>query len=254
LNGTRPNKQHNKTLSTASASECAAMSTYHVIALWQNSLDSDSQLEKGYCVNNKIERMVARSLTDEWYKARQYGVSATTVAKAASGPGGFDAELKRALNPEEHVVEDNAYMKFGRDYEEWIVNGLPPEYKIAPNDWLICGVGSERWHLATPDGLNADWSIIAEVKTTGKDWDPDKIPIQYRRQVQWQLHVTGATKCVFAWLLRAESDSGDFVPAWMEPKHTIIERDEDMIADLKEVANRFITDYNNYIEMRELNG
>ena len=205
-------------------------------------------------MNNKIERMVARSLTDEWYKARQYGVSATTVAKAASGPGGFDAELKRALNPEEHVVEDNAYMKFGRDYEEWIVNGLPPEYKIAPNDWLICGVGSERWHLATPDGLNADWSIIAEVKTTGKDWDPDKIPIQYRRQVQWQLHVTGATKCVFAWLLRAESDSGDFVPAWMEPKHTIIERDEDMIADLKEVANRFITDYNNYIEMRELNG
>jgi hypothetical protein len=40
----------------------------------------------------------------------------------------------------------------------------------------------------------------------------------------------------------------------MEPKHTIIERDEAMIADLKEVANRFITDYNNYIEMRELNG
>jgi len=205
-------------------------------------------------VSNKIERMVARSLTDEWYKARQYGVSATTVAKAASGPGGFDAELKRALNPEEHVVEDNAYMKFGRDYEEWIVNGLPPEYKIVPNDWLICGVGSERWHLATPDGLNADWSIIAEVKTTGKDWDPDKIPIQYRRQVQWQLHVTGATKCVFAWLLRAEADNGEFVPAWMEPKHTIIERDEPMIADLKEVANRFITDYNNYIEMRELNG
>jgi len=27
-----------------------------------------------------------------------------------------------------------------------------------------------------------------------------------------------------------------------------------MIADLKEVANRFITDYNNYIEMRENHG
>ena len=205
-------------------------------------------------MSNKIERMVARSLTDEWYKARQYGVSATTVAKAASGPGGFDAELKRALNPEEHVVEDNAYMRFGRDHEEWIVDNLPQEYAIRHNDWLICGVGSERWHLATPDGLNSDWSIIAEVKTTGKDWDPDKIPIQYRRQVQWQLHVTGATKCVFAWLLRVESPLGDFTSAWLEPKHTIIERDENMIADLKEVANRFITDYNNYIEMRELNG
>jgi len=198
--------------------------------------------------------MVARSLTDEWYKARQYGVSATTVAKAASGPGGFDAELKRALNPEDYVVEDNAYMRFGRDYEEWIVDNLPQEYGIKHNDWLICGMGADRWHLATPDGLNADWSVIAEVKTTGKDWEDGKPPIQYRRQVQWQLHVTGAERCVFAWLLRTESEFGDFTPAWMEPKHIVIERDEAMIADLKEVANRFITDYNNYIEMRELNG
>ena len=85
-------------------------------------------------MTTKIERMVARSLTDAWYKARQYGVSATTVAKAASGPAGFDAELKRALNPEEHVVEDNAYMKFGRDWENWIVEALPAEYGIRAND------------------------------------------------------------------------------------------------------------------------
>ena len=196
-----------------------------------------------------LERMVARSQTDEWYKARQYGVSATTVAKAASGPAGFDAELNRALFPEEHVVEDNAYMRFGRDHEEWIVDNLPQEYGIRHNDWLICGTGQNRWHLATPDGLNKDWSIIAEVKTTGKDWDGAKIPIQYRRQVQWQLHVTGAQRCVFAWLLRVESEFGDFTAAWLEPKHIVIDRDEDMIADLIEVANRFITDFNNYKEM-----
>jgi hypothetical protein len=196
------------------------------------------------------DRMVARSQTDEWYKARQYGVSATTVAKAASGPAGYDAELQKALFPEDNIVEDNAYMKFGRDYEEWIVNGLPLEYRIKPNDWLIRGDGDYRWHLATPDGLNDDWSIIAEVKTTGKDWEGSAIPIQYRRQVQWQLHVTGAQKCVFAWLLRATSQSGEFVPAWMEPKHIIMERDEAMIADLIEVAQRFITDFNNYKEMQ----
>jgi predicted phage-related endonuclease len=205
-------------------------------------------------VNNKIERMVARSQTDEWYKARQYGVSATTVAKAASGPAGFDAELQRALNPENHVIEDNAYMKFGRDWENWIVENLPQGFEVKANDWLICGVGADRWHLATPDGLNADWSTIAEVKTTGKDWDGSKIPIQYRRQVQWQLHVTGAKQCIFAWLLRAESDSGDFVPAWLEPKWVVMHRDEDMIADLKDVANRFITDFNNYKEMEAQRG
>lgn len=196
-----------------------------------------------------LDRMVARSLTDEWYKARQFGVSATTVAKAASGPAGFDAELNRALFPEDNVVEDNAYMRFGRDWENWIVENLPAEYGIKPNDWLICGEGQNRWHLATPDGLNKDWSIIAEVKTTGKDWANGKPPIQYRRQVQWQMHVTGAQRCVFAWLLRAEADNGDFVPAWLEPKHIIIERDEDMIADLIDVANRFITDFSNYKEM-----
>jgi len=207
-------------------------------------------------VNSK--RMVARSGTEEWYRARGYGVSATTVAKAAAGPGGYDAELNRALFPEDNIVEDNAYMRFGRDYEDWIVQGLPFEYRIKPNDWLISAVEEER-HLATPDGLNDDWSIIAEVKTTGKDWSKEDretvakdIPIQYRRQVQWQMYVTGATKCVFGWLLRAESEfTGEFVPAWMEPKHIIIERDDDMIADLIDVAHRFVTDYNNYKELQD---
>ena len=195
-------------------------------------------------------RMVARSLTDEWYKARQHGVSATTVAKAASGPAGYDAELQNALFPEQNEIPDNEYMRFGRDYEEWIIDNLPQEFGIKHNDWLICGDGDYRWHLATPDGLNSDWSLIAEVKTTGKDWDGSAIPIQYRRQVQWQLHVTGAKLCVFAWLLRTMSEFGDLTPAWLEPKHLIIERDEDMIAQLIDVAQRFITDYNNYKEMQ----
>jgi putative phage-type endonuclease len=196
------------------------------------------------------ERMVARSQTDEWYKARQYGVSATTVAKAASGPAGYNAELNNALFPEDNEVVDNEYMRFGRDHEEWIVDNLPQEYGIKHNDWLIRGDGDYRWHLATPDGLNDDWTIIAEVKTTGKDWDGSTIPIQYRRQVQWQLHVTGAQRCVFAWLLRTTSEFGDLTAAWLEPKHIIMERDQTMIEELIEVAQRFITDFNNYKEVQ----
>ena len=200
-------------------------------------------------------RLVARSGTDEWYKARQYGVSATTVAKAAAGPGGFKAELDRALHPEDNIVEDNAYMKFGRDWESWIVDMIPAEYGIVHNDWLIRAAEEPR-HLATPDGLNADWSRIAEVKTTGKDWDIDNlnsIPIQYRRQIQWQMYVTGAQTCVFGWLLRLEDMFGEFTPGWIEPKFVEIERDDDLIADLIDVAHRFVNDYNNYLEMKELN-
>lgn len=205
------------------------------------------------------KRLIARSGTEEWYKAREYGVSATTVAKAAAGPGGYNAELERALHPEANVIEDNAYMKFGRDWEQWIVEAIPESYGITANDWLIAAADETR-HLATPDGLNADWSIIAEVKTTGKDWDKGldrgtiaaDIPIQYRRQVQWQMYVTGATKCVFAWLLRFEDDNGVFAPAWLEPKVIIMDRDEDMIRDLIDVAHRFVTDFNNYKELEHI--
>jgi hypothetical protein len=40
------------------------------------------------------------------------------------------------------------------------------------------------------------------------------------------------------------------VPAWLEPKWVVMHRDEDMIAQLIDVAQRFITDYNNYKEMQ----
>jgi hypothetical protein len=64
------------------------------------------------------------------------------------------------------------------------------------------------------------------------------------------LHVTGAEQCVFAWLLRAEAENGEFVPAWLEPKHVVINRDDIMIQHLITVAQNFITDYNNYKEMQ----
>lgn len=184
------------------------------------------------------DRFLAQSGTPEWYSIREGGISATAVAKAAAGPGGYDDVVRSFITPEE--IPDNAYMRFGRDYEEFIVEALPKEFGIRHNDWLICAEGyTDAWKIATPDGLNADHTVIAEVKTTGKDWGEWKsVPIQYRRQVQWQLHVTGADTCVFGWLLRTESYFGDFTPAWIEPKHVIVERDEKMITDLIHVGER----------------
>ena len=40
--------------------------------------------------------------------------------------------------------------------------------------------------------------------------------------------MTDARICHFVWMLRAESN-GVMVPAWFEPKHGIIERDDAMI-------------------------
>jgi len=88
--------------------------------------------------------------------------------------------------------------------------------------------------MATPDGLSLDHKLIGEYKTSGKPLD--KIPANYMRQVQWQLFVTGAEQCVFAYELRLEGPEG-FVPGF-DVECQLVDRDDDMIADLIDVAQK----------------
>lgn len=179
--------------------------------------------------------VAAKSASEgRWLLARKHGVTATQVAKASSGPGGFRQAAEDYWA--DWAEPDNPYMAFGREWEGPISLHLKASLGVMPNDWLIRHPNYPH-HMATPDGISLDHEVISEVKTTGKDWDPDKIPIQYRRQVQWQLYVTGARECVFAWMLREERD-GAFLPAWFDPKVIRIPRDEEMIAELVMVADR----------------
>ena len=179
------------------------------------------------------DRFVVSKETDYegWLNARRYGVTATQVA-TASTPAGFEKAAVDFLT--EYREPDNAYMEFGRDWEPLMADFVQVEYGVDPNDWLIRG--EQAHHLATPDGIGVN--VIGEYKTTGKDWGTvEKLPVRYRRQIQWQLHVTGADACVVAWLLRDEVD-GRFVPAWFEPKTGIVNRDEEMIQGLIVTADR----------------
>jgi len=169
----------------------------------------------------------------EWLAARRTGVTATQVAKAAT-PSGRKEVVEKYF--EAFSTFDNPAMEFGRDQETALSMWVKEHHGgIMPNDWLIRHYG-DSLALATPDGISLSHNRISEVKTTGKDWGSvDKIPIAYKRQVQWQLYVTGADECVFAWMLRAEVD-GRMVPGWFEPKSDIIGRDEVMITNLKLAA------------------
>lgn len=188
-------------------------------------------------------RFISSKLLDEqgWLTARESAVTATMVSSAAT-KSGFTEVTAQIDNPT--PIEQNAYMSFGLDNEAWLSMFLLREYGVLPNDWLIQSDqsnGGLPFEMATPDGLwMSDGSnTIAEIKTTGTDWgDVSKIPIKYRRQVQWQLYCCDADKCVFAWLLRTTDSDGRFVPAWFEPKVGIIERDEKIIAELRDVAER----------------
>jgi predicted phage-related endonuclease len=188
-------------------------------------------------------RFIASKDMDEsaWLAARREGVTATQVAKAATTAGFAEAVQ---MYWDTAGIPDNPYMAFGRDAEGWISLELKKSHEIMPNAWLI--KSDKGPYLATPDGLSLDHTQISEIKTTGKDWG-GKIPIGYMRQVQWQLFVTGAESCVFAWVLRTEVD-GVMVPAWFEPKTLIIERDEDMIQKLIEVADRLYVAVNEGVE------
>jgi putative phage-type endonuclease len=166
-----------------------------------------------------------------WLQARRGGVTATQVAKAAT-KAGFEQAVIDYIDDTQ--IPDNPYMAFGRDYEPVIARTVHTKFGILPNEWLISAANHPH-HLATPDGLSPDHTMIAEIKTTGKDWADGVIPIQYRRQVQWQLHVTGAERCLFAWMKRIEVD-GVFAPAWFEPESLWMERDEGMIEVLRDTA------------------
>ena len=180
---------------------------------------------------------------DAWLTARTRGVTATEVAKAATGKAGLRDALEARVNPQ--PVEANAYMQFGSDNEDWIARVLKRDFDLMPNRWLIAAEGTPE-HMATPDCLSLDHEVIGEVKTGGKSpVDKDGIlrpPIAHMRQMQWQMRCTDATHCYYAFMLRAEV-GGMFVPAWMEPLVALIPRDDVMIAALVKVADQLLIDF-----------
>ena len=180
-----------------------------------------------------VERFIVSSQTkDLWLAARDRGVTATQVAKAST-PAGLKEVLAQIENPT--PVEPNGFMSWGTEREPYIAHVVKERYGVLPNDWLIAADGpGNEWMMATPDGLSLDHSMIGEYKTSGKPLDV--IPLNYLRQIQWQLFVTGAEQCVFAYELRMEGPEG-FVPGF-DVECQVVERNEDIISKLVETAQK----------------
>ncbi|WP_100811757.1 YqaJ viral recombinase family protein [Microbacterium sp. BR1] len=183
----------------------------------------------------------------EWLRARRFGVTATAVAEVAAKQDRAKA-IDAWMHPE--PVEVNGYMQFGTDSEAAMMQYAHQSHGILPVDWVIAG--ANPLHRATPDGLSLDHALIGECKAPGDPWDgaetnQKKIPIRYRRQVQFQLHVTGAERCLFLWNQRVV-DGGWFRLAWFEPRSVWIERDEAMISDLAHVADLMLEVRDEYRE------
>jgi hypothetical protein len=183
----------------------------------------------------EADRFLVRSSDREaWLKARAEGVTATMVQRAFT-PAGMKEVLAEIDEPRE--VTPNAYMDWGNEREPYIAEFVKQRHGLLANDWLISAGGRmspDRWMMATPDGLSLDHTMIGEYKTSGKPLD--KIPAHYMRQIQWQMWVTDAASCVFAWELRMDAPGG-FAPGF-EISTQVILRDDELIKKLVAVAEQ----------------
>lgn len=178
------------------------------------------------------DRVVARA--DDrvaWIRARSRGVTATDVARLSS---------ERALRA---VLQDkmlgsgfsgNAYTDHGRAREPEIARWVRASHRIEPSSTLFHAHG-EPLHLATPDGIGevGGTVVLAEIKTTLHSWR--SIPRSYLRQVWWQQYVLGAERTLVVW-----EQHEQFVPIAGEPRSRWVERDDNEIHQLVQLADRLL--------------
>ena len=172
------------------------------------------------------------------------------MASRAATPSGFAEVVAQIENPVE--VIPNTMMLHGVEREPHIAQVVKERFGIMPNDWLIAkDAGLDQWQMATPDGLSLDHRFIGEYKTSGKPLD--SIPIHYRRQVMWQLYVTGAEQCLFAYELRLDAPGGTFAPDF-DIQTQWVDRDEKIIKELIEVAKKvqMVNVYSSWTEREDL--
>ena len=179
------------------------------------------------------DRIVARSADRvAWLRARSRGITATDVARLSG-----DASVRAVALEKIHGsgFGGNAYTDHGRTREPVIARWVKANHGIDPSDALFHAAGSTE-HLATPDGLAVASSgnlELAEIKTTKSRWK--SVPRSYLRQVWWQQYVLGAERTLLVW-----EQHDDFVPVNSEPECRWIDRDENEIYLLVQLANRVL--------------
>ena len=180
---------------------------------------------------------------EQWLDARRKYVTATEVAQLARRGQDYWDELReiKAGSRTAPDISGLPAVRHGREREALIAPYVQSlEEGMVPNSDLY--VRNQRY-AATPD-LVGD-GIVGEIKTikdtrlaklqAAKGWPTG----QYYDQVQWQLFVTGAIACIFAWEPYEDWD-GELVPREDMRDNITIHRDHVRINQLQEVADAFL--------------
>ena len=180
---------------------------------------------------------------EQWLDARRRYVTATEVAQLARRGQDYWDELREVKAGQRTApdISNLPAVRNGREREAVIVPYVQSlEEGMVPNSDLYVRNGR---YAATPD-LVGD-GIVGEIKTikdtrlaklqAAKGWPTG----QYYDQVQWQLFVTGAIACIFAWEPYEDWD-GELVPREDMREHITIHRDDVRINQLREGADAFL--------------
>ena len=169
---------------------------------------------------------------ESWLEARTHGVTATDVARLASGGASVIGAIKAEKVGMGRRFETRA-TRHGHDREPIIAAYAADAFALAPSTALLASAARPE-HMATPDMLGAN--TVGEIKTTVHDWTSiADVPKRYHDQMQWEMYVAEATRCFLIY----EPHEG-FVPIYPDPRHFIIPRDDDRISELITIADEFM--------------
>lgn len=167
-----------------------------------------------------------------WLLSRQGGVSATDVARLASG-GTETWKAVRAEKAGKGRDFMNAAMQHGKDREPVIIRFAARQFGVQPFGKLVAASDEPRF-ICTPDAVGE--GLAAEVKTTVHDWQSlEDVPRRYRDQLLWQMRVLGFARGV---LLFEPHENG--VPLHPLPKWFDVACDAARIAHLESIAYEFL--------------
>lgn len=187
--------------------------------------------DEAAAVSTHRSRVIATSRDRiSWLRERARGVTATDVARLTSDRG-IESVAREKRTGGGWFGGPSQAMQHGRIREPHIARWVADHFSIAHSDELF-HAESNRLHLATPDGVAECGTVLAEIKTSGKDLS--RVPRPYLRQIWWQQHVLGATRTLFVWEVHR-----DFIPVG-PPRYQWIERDDAEIAVLVAAADRLL--------------
>lgn len=179
---------------------------------------------------------------EAWLAERRQGVTATELAKIMTSGNREQAIRDLVVQKRDgDSFTGNAYTEWGKLREPIIAADLAG-FGVVPESRVFHAASNSRY-LASPDGVSVDFDgnlVLDEIKTWGSPKPKGSEALAasgYEWQMMWLCHVTGAVGCWLNGEVRL-GRPGDFRPG--DRSREWFPRDEDMIAQLIEVADQVL--------------